>query len=61
MTLRELATSPAITCPMTMSVTHAARQMMEHDIGFLVVVDEGNRPVGRRHRSRPDAQTASSG
>jgi signal-transduction protein with cAMP-binding, CBS, and nucleotidyltransferase domain len=30
----------------TMSVAQAARRMMEHDIGFLVVVDDSDHPVG---------------
>ena len=46
MTLRELATCPAITCVRTAVVTQVAREMLEHDRGFLVVVDEANRPVG---------------
>ena len=46
MALRELASCPAITCPATVSVADAARRMMEHDIGFLVVVDDRNHPIG---------------
>lgn len=46
MTLRELATCPAMTCVRTAFVTQVAREMLEHDRGFLVVVDEANRPVG---------------
>jgi CBS domain-containing protein len=44
--LRELATCPAVTCPRTASVVEAARIMTEADVGFLVVVDAGDRPVG---------------
>lgn len=44
--LNELATCPAVTCPLTASVVDAARTMVEADIGFLVVVDAGGKPVG---------------
>jgi CBS domain-containing protein len=44
--LSELATRPAVTCPLTASVVDAARIMVEADIGFLVAVDAGDRPVG---------------
>jgi CBS domain-containing protein len=44
--LSELATRPAVTCPLTASVVDAARIMMEADIGFVVAVDAGDRPVG---------------
>jgi CBS domain-containing protein len=44
--LSELATRPAVTCALTASVIDAARVMAEADIGFLIVVDAGDRPVG---------------
>jgi CBS domain-containing protein len=44
--LSELATRPAVTCPLTASVVDAARIMVDADIGFLVVVDASDRPVG---------------
>ena len=44
--LRELATCPAVTCPTTASVVEAARIMAEANIGFLVVVDLADVPVG---------------
>jgi CBS domain-containing protein len=44
--LSELATRPAVTCQLTASVVDAARIMVDADIGFLVVVDAGDRPVG---------------
>jgi CBS domain-containing protein len=44
--LTELATCPAVTCPRTASVVQAARIMVEADVGLLVVVDDGDRPVG---------------
>lgn len=45
MTLRELATCPAVTCTPAASIGEAARLMATAGIGFLVVVD-GERPVG---------------
>lgn len=44
--LSELATRPAVTCPLSASVVDAARIMVDADVGFLVVVDAGDRPVG---------------
>lgn len=68
MTLRELATCPAVTCPSTATVTEAAAEMAEADIGFVVVVDAGGAPVGvltdrdivvrAVARERPDADVA---
>lgn len=46
MTLAELATRPAVTTPQTATVAQAARQMLESEIGFLVVVDDKGRPTG---------------
>lgn len=46
MALRELATCPATTCSRTASVRDAARLMAETNIGFLVIVDDGEKPVG---------------
>ncbi len=46
MSLRELATCPATTCTPTTSVRDAARLMATADVGFLVVVDDGEHPVG---------------
>jgi len=45
MTLRDLATCPATTCPPTTSVREAGQLMAAADIGFLVVVED-ERPVG---------------
>lgn len=44
--LRELATCPAMTCRDTATVTEAAVAMTDADIGFVVVVDAGGKPVG---------------
>jgi signal-transduction protein with cAMP-binding, CBS, and nucleotidyltransferase domain len=44
--LRDLATCPAVTCPTTASVTAAADTMAVADIGFLVVVNSDEEPVG---------------
>lgn len=44
--LRDLATCPAVTCPTTASVTEVAKTMAEANIGFLVVLDAENNPVG---------------
>ena len=44
--LRDLATCPAVTCPMTASVTEVAETMAEADVGFLVVLDRDDEPVG---------------
>lgn len=46
MSLRELSTCPATTCPSTAPVSDAARLMAEHNIGFLVIVDSHGKPVG---------------
>lgn len=46
MALQDLATCPATTCPRSASVRDAARMMAEADIGFLVVVDEADKPIG---------------
>jgi signal-transduction protein with cAMP-binding, CBS, and nucleotidyltransferase domain len=46
MPLREMATCPAVTCRATASAIEAARAMLENDIGFIVVVDDANHPVG---------------
>jgi CBS domain-containing protein len=46
MALREMASWPAQTCPATASAAEAARTMLEHDIGFVVVVDDADHPVG---------------
>ena len=43
--LRDLATCPAVTCPMTASVTEVAETMAEADVGFLVVLHD-DKPVG---------------
>src|SRR5512132_2819683 len=44
--MRELATCPAVTCPKTAPVVEAARIMAEANIGFVVVVDLADVPVG---------------
>lgn len=44
--LRDLATCPAVTCPVTASVTEVAETMAEADVGFLVVLDRDDEPVG---------------
>ncbi len=46
MTLRDLATCPAVTCRSTAPVRDAARLMAEYGIGFLIVVDGSDKPVG---------------
>ena len=46
MTLGELATRPAVTVPQTATVEQAAQQMLEQEIGFLVVVDDEGRATG---------------
>jgi signal-transduction protein with cAMP-binding, CBS, and nucleotidyltransferase domain len=46
MMLAELATRPAVTIPHTTTLAEAARQMLEREIGFLVVVDGKGRPTG---------------
>lgn len=46
MTLRELATCPALTCSGSVGIEHAARLMAEHNVGLLCVVDDVGRPVG---------------
>lgn len=46
MSVRELATCPATTCPPTAGVEDAARLMTEANVGFLCVVDDEDRPVG---------------
>ena len=43
--LRDLATCPAVTCPVRASVTEVAETMAEADVGFLVVLDD-DEPVG---------------
>ncbi len=42
----ELMTSPAITIPMTGSLSDAARLMRDRRVHRLVVLDDGGRPVG---------------
>jgi CBS domain-containing protein len=44
--LSELATRPVVTCALSATVVDAARIMAEVDVGFLVVVDADDRPVG---------------
>jgi CBS domain-containing protein len=44
--LRELATCPAVTCPSTASVAEAAVVMAGANVGFVMVVDAADRPVG---------------
>lgn len=46
MPLRDLATCPATTCSTTTTVHDAARIMAGDNIGFLVVVDGSDKPVG---------------
>lgn len=46
MMIRDLATCPAVTCPTTASVAEAAEVMAEANVGFLVVVDAEDQPVG---------------
>lgn len=46
MTLRDLATCPATTCTPSTSVREAAQLMSIAEVGFLVVVDDEERPVG---------------
>ncbi len=44
--LSEIMTSPALTCSPDVTVKAVARQLTEHNVSFLVVVDERNTPVG---------------
>ena len=44
--LSEIMTSPALTCSPEVTVKNVARQLTEHNVSFLVVVDERNTPVG---------------
>ncbi len=44
--LRDLATCPAVTCPVTASVTEVAETMAEADVGLLVVLDAHDEPLG---------------
>ncbi|HEX6418045.1 MAG TPA: CBS domain-containing protein [Acidimicrobiales bacterium] len=44
--LRELATCPAVTCRADTPVSGAAETMAEAEVGFLVVVDDADVPVG---------------
>lgn len=44
--LSEIMTSPALTCSPEVTVRNVARQLTEHNVSFLVVVDERNTPVG---------------
>jgi CBS domain-containing protein len=46
MLLRDLASCPAIACPPTTTRTGVARTMSDADIGFVVVVDAANKPLG---------------
>lgn len=46
MTLRDLATYPAVTCAPATSVADAARLMADENIGFLAVVADDGKPVG---------------
>jgi CBS domain-containing protein len=46
MSVRELATTPALTCPSTATVEDAARLMAEANVGFLCVLDGEGRLVG---------------
>jgi CBS domain-containing protein len=46
MKLKDLATCPAVTCPTTAPVSEAATAMATSNVGFLVVVDGGHKPVG---------------
>jgi signal-transduction protein with cAMP-binding, CBS, and nucleotidyltransferase domain len=46
MMLRDLATCPAVTCPTTASVADVAEIMAVADIGFLVVLNADEEPVG---------------
>lgn len=40
MRVKEVMTQPPITCSRTTSLRNATRMLREHDIGFLLVVDE---------------------
>jgi CBS domain-containing protein len=44
--LRELATCPAVTCSSSATVAEAAVVMAGANVGFLMVVDAADRPVG---------------
>ena len=46
MMIRDLATCPAVTCPATASVAEVAEMMAEANVGFLVVADAEDQPVG---------------
>lgn len=44
--VEEIMTSPPVTVRSSMSLTNAARVMMEHEVHRVVVVDDLGRPVG---------------
>ena len=46
MTIKELMTRPAVTCPNNSTLEHAAWLMWEFDCGVIPVVDDGGRAVG---------------
>ncbi len=46
MTIRELMSKPAVTCPRDTTVEHAAWLMWEFDCGVIPVVDDEGRAVG---------------
>jgi len=46
MRIEDAMTRQVITCSRDDSLEQAARQMWEHDVGCLVVVDDAQRPVG---------------
>lgn len=46
MTIKDLMTRPAVTCPRTSTLEHAAWLMWEFDCGMIPVVDDLGRAVG---------------
>jgi len=46
MTIKELMTRPAVTCPRDATLDQAARLMWEYDCGVVPVIDDEGRAVG---------------
>jgi CBS domain-containing protein len=46
MQLHEIATTPAVTCRPTQTITEVAREMHENEVGCVVVIDDAGRVAG---------------
>jgi CBS domain-containing protein len=44
--VEEIMTAPPVTVRSSMSITNAARVMLEHEVHRVVVVDHASRPIG---------------